>query len=511
VGIFDKIRQLFSSTPRHKYQKATRKYDGARRNPLNQDWLTSGTSADAEIYTSLRTLRNRSRDLIRNDDYARGLQRAFVNNIVLTGIKLQSQVSKIRGEGFDEKTNDAIEKSWVKWSKNCDASGYGSLALLQQLIIKSFFESGEVFIRKIKSSSDDSAIPFSLEVIEADQIADDQIARNWVGNKTQNQVKMGIELDRWNRPVAYYVYSDHPGDYGFRNVASSGRYITRVPAEEIIHLFLKERPGQTRGVPWLFSSINRLRNLSEYEKSEQIAARASANIAALITTEDADLLNEPEVEEVGEGEELEIVETVKANEALEPGSLMYLAPGEKVNSFDPSRPNSALPEFNAHMLRGAAAGNGVTYEAISKDYSRSNYSSSRLSSLDARDLWRVLQAWFIEKFINPVYEEWLDMAVLAGELNLTNYEINREHYQAAKWISRGWEWVDPDKEVKAIERAIRLGLTSRIQQAAKNGYDFEEICKDLAREKEIAEKYGIELTVSDGKENEPSIVKVESE
>ena len=144
---------LFKSTPRHQYKPRTRRYDGARRDRLSEDWLTSGTSADAEIYTSLRTLRNRSRDLARNNDYARGILRAFVYNIVLTGIKLQAQVPKIRGEGLDEKINDRIEKAWTEWGQDCDVTGYGNFAQLQQLVIKSFAESGEVFIRKIKRMS----------------------------------------------------------------------------------------------------------------------------------------------------------------------------------------------------------------------------------------------------------------------------------------------------------------------------------------------------------------------
>ena len=499
---------LFKSTPRHQYQSRERKYDGARRDRLSEDWLTSGTSADAEIYTSLKTLRNRSRDLARNDDYARGIIRTFVYNIVLTGIKLQAQVPRVRGEGLDEKTNDQIEKAWADWCKDSDVTGYGNFAQLQQLVVKSFVESGEVFIRKIKTKSGRSSTPFALEVLEADQICDDQIGRGWNGS---NRIKMGVELDKWNHPVAYWVYADHPGDYGFRNIQGK-RYLERVPANEIIHLFLKERPGQTRGVPWLYSSINRLRNLKEYENSEQIAARASANIAALITTQDADLLDEPVIESSEEVEDLP-PEQIKASEPLEAGSLMYLAPGESVNSFLPNRPNAALPEFNAHMLRGVAAGNGVTYESTSRDYSRSNYSSSRLASLESRDQWRVLQGWFISNFLEKVYCEWLDMAVLAGVLNLSNYELNPNRYKQTKWIARGWEWVDPDKEVKAIERAIRLGLTSRIQQAAKNGYDFEEICKDLAREKEIAEKYGLELAVANNKldSNDPDSDKVEPE
>ena len=507
MNLIKSFFNLFKTTPRHQYKPRTRKYDGARHDRLSEDWLTSGTSADAEIYTSLRTLRNRSRDLARNNDYARGILRAFVYNIVLTGIKLQAQVPKVRGEGLDEKINDRIEKAWTEWGQDCDVTGYGNFAQLQQLVVKSFAESGEVFIRKIKRKNGRSSIPFALEVLEADQICDDQIGRGWNG---ANRIKMGVELDKWNRPVAYWVYADHPGDYGFRNIQGK-RYLERVPADEMIHLFLKERPGQTRGVPWLYSSINRLRNLKEYENSEQIAARASANIAALITTQDADLLDEPIVE----SEEMEDLppQEIKASESVEPGTLMYLAPGEQVNPFIPNRPNTALPEFNAHMLRGVAAGNGVTYESTSRDYSKSNYSSSRLASLESRDQWRVLQGWFINNFLEKVYGEWLDLAVLSGVLNLNNYELNPGRFKQAKWIARGWEWVDPDKEVKAIERAIHLGLTSRIQQAAKNGYDFEEICKDLAREKEIAEKYGLELAVGNSKldADDADINKVEPE
>ena len=64
-----------------------RMYEGARVSRLTSDWVTGGTSADAEIKGSLQRLRNRSRQLVRDNDYARQAIRAVRNNVIGTGIR----------------------------------------------------------------------------------------------------------------------------------------------------------------------------------------------------------------------------------------------------------------------------------------------------------------------------------------------------------------------------------------------------------------------------------------
>ena len=508
MGLISLIRNLWNTPPRnsveHKLNKVEvsdslnvywRRYDGAKRGRNHGDWQAVGTSANAEVYGSMATLRNRSRDLCRNDDYARGIIRNILKNVVYTGIGFQAQVKQLKNsKKNDNNINNSIEAGWKYWSKKqyCDVTGQSSLDELQQLAFKSYLESGEVFIRKIKQSFGGCRIPFALEIIESDQVAEDYNSTSPYGN----QIIMGIELNSWNRPVAYWMYEKHPGDFWFGGLNVGGkttansRNLVRIPADEIIHLFHKERPGQVRGVPILYSTINRLRNLNKYEEAELVAARAAANFMGIVTTPNADMIEEPQTDENGnpiEGAE-------KPEETLTPGIIKYLAEGEDFKSFAPNRPNSAFEGFHRNQLRASSVGVGVAFEGASGDYSQSNYSSSRLSLLDVRDVWQMMQQWFINNFLVEVYECWLEQAILANYFNFADYEIRPERYQALRWTARGWSWVDPHKEINATIAAIKSGLTTLTEEVAKQGGDFEENIKAIAREKEILDQYGVSLT-----------------
>jgi lambda family phage portal protein len=131
-----------------------------------------------------------------------------------------------------------------------------------------------------------------------------------------------------------------------------------------------------------------------------------------------------------------------------------------------------------------AAGVGVSFESISKNFSESNYSSSRLSLLEERDTYRVLQRYMVENFHQQVFEQWLEMAVLSGALSLPGYETNPDRYRASRWVPRSWEWVDPQREVDAYKNAVRCGFKTLGQVVAEQGGDLEDLL--VARQAELA-------------------------
>jgi lambda family phage portal protein len=154
-----------------------------------------------------------------------------------------------------------------------------------------------------------------------------------------------------------------------------------------------------------------------------------------------------------------------------------------------------------YMLREVAAGTGVSYESLSRDYSQSNYSSSRLALLDDRDLWKMLQQWFIRNFREPLHREWLHMAMLVGAIpgiSLTEYALDRAKFEAARFKPRGWSWVDPTKEVAAAKEALKAGFTTRadVISATADGRDIEDIDRQRVRELDDEKKLGLEYDTS---------------
>lgn len=452
-----------------------RQYAGAGFGRVLSDWIASSTSQDAEARMALRTLRNRVRDLGRNNDYVASALRAIQNNIVGQGVTMQSQVKRGRGPGsgkLDDSANAAIEAAWTRWKRadRCHTAGVLSFSEIERLLVRSAAESGEIFVRLVRQPFGRSPIPLGLEIIEAD-LCDE----NFTGKAANgNEIRMGIEVDQWQRPVAYHFFTQHPGDIQFGSVGDVAQRRIRVPAEEVIHLFRSERPGQTRGIPWFASTLTRLRHMAGYEEAEVIAARASACQMGFITSPDPDF--------DGEG----VMDNERV-ETFEPGKIRTLAPGEDFKSFSPTRPSGLLDPFMRYMLRSVAAGVGLSYETLSKDYSQSNYSSSRLSLLDERDTWRQLQQWLIDTFHRRVFGAWLELAVLSNTLNLPSYETQRDRYEDVRWIGRGWNWIDPAKEIDAYGKAVRSGIMTLTDVVAQNGGDFDELAQARRRELDTCE------------------------
>lgn len=468
-------RNALKSIENSKKQNA-RQYAGAVVNRLTAGWSASVTSMDAEIRGSLRALRNRSRDLARNNDYVRQLLRAVENNVIGQGIPFQAQVKKAKSNELDKEINKAIEREWNDWTKKeyCHTSGRLSFPDIERLLIRSTAESGEVFVRMIKKSFGGSKIPFALEIIEADLLDED---RNGI-SESGNMVRMGVELDEFQRPLAYYFRKRHPGDLNAPSNQGNSYELMKIPASEIIALFKTERPGKTRGVPWLASSIIRLHHVQGYEEATVIQKRAESSLMGFIETPDGEI----------HGDDVDGYDRVTD---FEPGVFKHLAPGEKVNVPNIGKSAGEFDPFMRSMLRAFAAGVGVSYETLSRDYSQSNYSSSRLALIDDRDNWRVLQSWMIENFHQIVFKNWLEMAVLSGVLKLPLYELDPKRYEDIRWMPRGWAWVDPAKEVAAYKEALRGGFTTLSDVIAQNGNDFEEVMFQRQKENEVIRDLGL--------------------
>lgn len=475
----ERIEPTISAPPVRRNKRA---YGGALVNRLTADWTASSASADAELNTSLRILRNRSRQILRDYDFARSARRSIVNNVVGVGVKLQMQIPMLRGAGKLHTTlNDTVESAWAEWCRpeNCHVAGRLCFSEIESLALSSIIESGEVLVRRITTERfGRSRYPFALEIIEADQLADTHNGEAANGN----QIRMGVEVDRWGRPVAYYVHNSHPGDFQFSSRGQ--RDMVRIPADEIRHIFLTERPGQTRGIPWFSVVLNRVRQTMGYEEAEVVAARVTSCSMGVITSPGGAYPADGEDEADG-------LPTID----MTPGTFERLAPGEEVTFNTPTRPGGTYEPFVRAQNRGLAAGLGVSYEDATGDYSQTNYSSSRLALLNTRDNWRRLQSWLISSLHQWAFEGWLEQAVAWGALDLPDFKTNRARYAGAtRWRPRGWSWIDPSKEVDATIKSIRSGLTTLGDAIGEQGGDLEETLNARRAELDLIKALDLSLT-----------------
>lgn len=464
--------------------RGVRLYGGARNTKTTGYFGASSSSADAELNSSLGSLRSRSRQMVRDSGYAKRAKAILVNNIIGTGVGLQAQVLGVRGE-LNTRVNDDIERAHREWSRAdaCHTGGALHFSDLERALCGEVVEAGEVFVRLHMRRFGSSQVPLALELIEAERLADNLAEPGAAA--PGNEVRMGVEVDRFQRPVAYYIRSRHTGDI-LAGIDGS-RSVERVPAEQMLHLKLTTRWPQTRGEPWFHTAVRKIDDVNEYSQHEISAARASAAYFATIETPEADNPLQDATDETGAG-----------MMDIDPLTIQQLNPGERLEFHSPNRPNSAFSEFMRSMLREIAAGVGTSYESLSRDYSQSNYSSSRLALLDDRDGYRALQQWWVRSFREPLYHVWLQQAVMSRAITavpIDAYAVDPERYRAVLWKLRGWSWVDPTKEVNAYKEAVKAGFTTITDVIAQTagGMDIEDVIATRKRELQMLDEAEIEV------------------
>lgn len=501
MKIIEGIKEFFSkSEPEKKRSSRRRGYDAAKGGDLFADFLGSYGSPDREL-TSLAKIRARSRDLAMNNPYAKHALKIIRDNVVGFnggfGIKLAMKVkSRNSGEkvALDSLANRIIQNEWRKWGKkgNCTADGKLSWLACQHLFITTVARDGEVLVRKINAKND---FGFAIEFIEGDHLEETHNTNLANGNR----IRMGIEFDKWSKPVAYHILTQHPGD----NFAGQNtRKVERVPASQIIHAFLTERPGQSRGVPWSHATVTRFKMLGGFEEATVVGARIGASQMGFFTRE-----TEAEgYEGDREDEDGQIVDEVS------PGILRELPVGMKFEKFDPDQPKTNFADFVKSLLRSIGAALGIGYNTLAGDLENVNYSSLRAGSLQERDGWQVLQGWMIESFNQEIFSggkiNWLRNSFLSGQLDPLSFS-DFDRYDSATWRPRGWKWVDPSKDVKAKKEELACQLTSRTRICNEQGIEFYELLEEIAEENKLAEAKGVLLANPENKKPEPVEVKDE--
>ncbi len=247
-----------------------RQFDAAKTNRLNADWITSPTSADAELQGNIALIRERARDLERNDNFVEKYLFELENNIVGSGIKLRCEPRNSDGKS-DTLAKQAIEWAWYNQGKmeNYTVTGQETEQTADRLAIRSIARDGEVLVRIIRGAP--NKYNFAIQLLEPDHL--DTTFHGKAPNG--NEIRMGVEINEWKMPIAYWINTDHPGDY-YTTMQTAGQRRTRIPADEMLMPFRSNRVGQTRGVSWLVTAMSHLKMLGGYEEAELVAARTAA-------------------------------------------------------------------------------------------------------------------------------------------------------------------------------------------------------------------------------------------
>ena len=447
-------------------------YEGAATGRRLASWQPGEEGANALLFRDASLMRSRSRDLVRRNTWAANALDSLVANLIGTGIKPQSTHP-------DPVLKEQIQSLWLDWTKEADTHDLCGFYGLQALVARAMIEGGEVLVRfRNRTDQDGLVVPLQLQVLEPEHLP----ASLNQDLPNGNRVRAGIEFDKTGRKVAYHLYREHPGE---KPMLYQSGDMARVPASEVCHIFKPLRPGQIRGEPWFAQALIKLHELDQYDDAELVRKKTAALIAGFITKPDPDL-------GVGGEEGKEPDEDGAAPVTWAPGTMQVLLPGEGITFSDPADVGGQYGEFMRTQLRAIAVGLGLTYEQFTGDLTGVNYSSIRAGMLEFRRRMEQLQRMvLVHQFCRPVWQRWMDQAVLSGALAMPEYQKKWRAYQAVKWIPQGWVWVDPLKEFNAVVLAIRSGLLSRAEAVSTYGYDIEEIDREIAADNKRADELNL--------------------
>jgi len=444
-----------------------RSYDAAGDDHLNAGWRAVNAKAESTDGMYRDTIRARSRDLERNSDILESVVLAFERNVVGGGFKLQAKTE-------NEELNTNIESLFKLWCrpKNCDVTQQQSFSEICQMLIRRQKVDGGIIV--VLRYIDDGIVPLSLQLYEVDDLD------TMMPTTTTKKIVNGIEYNAYNRPIAYYL----------KKYDAYGNYIgtsERIDAKDVLFLFKKKRPSQLREMSELSSTLPRVRDMNQFMEAVSVKERVAALLAVLIKRVTPGGVTGP----VGRGNGQSDKRNGYTGKMLTPGMMMELNPGDDVHVVQPPAQAANSAEFIRLQQRLSGSAQGISYEVAARDMSQVNYSSARQGLLEDQKTYLMQQQFLIDHFLIPVYESFLESAILVGMVSIKDFHSKKDSYLKHEWVAPGMKWIDPLKEANANRVALETNQTTLAEIAGNTGNDWREIVDQRAIEIEYMREKGV--------------------
>lgn len=463
-------------------------------------WLFGGGSAKEDIEDNVQILRERSRDLYMGTPIATGALKTLRTNVVGSGLKLKPQIDyEYLGLSEEEASmlETAIEREFALWADtpNCDMARLNNFYELQQLAFLSGLMNGDSFATLPYKPRKGSTYDLRVQLIEADRICDPQ------GKKQTDDISAGVECDKDGEVIAYHIANFHPLSQTMRKTWTRVEaYGEKTGRRNIIHFMESERIGQRRGVPILAPVIESLKQLGRYTDAELMAAVISAFFTVFIETQDID--NVPLGQAVDEAEQVDSAD--ESSLELGNGAIVALAPGEKANVANPSRPNTAFDGFMTAICRQIGTALEIPHDLLLKQFNAS-YSASRAALMEAWKMFKMRRAWLASDFCQPIYEEWFAEAVAKGRIYAPGFlddEAVKKAYCTAEWCGPSPGQLDPVKEANAAKIRVDEGFSTRARETVElTGGDFYKNHRQRVKEENLRQELPGQKGATNAKED----------
>ena len=473
MGFIDKLVAAFSPQAAYKreaYRQAyemLKNYDAGNFDRPNQNWFADNQSAELTDRNYRGEVLARARDLERNSDVMNSIVKTFKRNVVGGGFTIQVKTES-------DELNKTLEHAWKRWCKkqNCDVTGTQSLnQIIRMAVERKKVDGGILFVKRYTK---EGFIPFKLQVIEVDELD----ATVMVPSSQLNKVASGIEFNSWNKPVGYYIKQYDLSGYTIKEPVF-------VKAKDVIFYYTKRRPSQLREMSDMAPTIPRIRDINEFMMAvsvkERILACLSVFIKKMIPTTG-----------IGRGGSAQTDRQSYDGKTISPGMIKELNAGDEIQVVNPSGQGSDATNFTKVQQRLIGAGQGLSYEATSRDMSESTYSSARQGMIEDELTYKEEKELLLE-VLDEIYETFVISAVLSGAVAIPDFWENKDSYLAHEWTQEPKPWIDPQKESSATKTALQTGQKTFKQIAAENGHDWRDQINDMAEVIEYGKQKGLDM------------------
>lgn len=445
-------------------------YASAKRTRMNVGWGTRDTTdPNRAIREDAYLLRERAWQLDRDNPIAGGTTDALVDGVLSSPIRPIS-AAKDRNGALAKDWNKAADECFRAWAEEptyCDLTGHDDFAALQDLVLRTVDLAGEAIVLRHVRENDEGIPSVRIEVCEPDVLG---TGRGWLrATATGGVIRDGVTYDSDMRPVSYQIKG------------LDGAMVTW-KAEDVLHIYQRRRPGQVFGEPSSARCGEFIYQVGEYQSTELKQANALARFFGVATSQSGGILGQSDTDGTSEaGHSVSDVEI---------GQVLNLNPGETFTQLQQTRPGSTMDQFQGRVLSGFAIGRGMTYEQVSGDYARTNYSSAQMSALAKLPTANKRRAFVRDRFVAEVRFWVIQQGILDGYLDPIEGVPVREYWRCA-WSMPGDRHIDQAKQATSDDVQLKQGRIAITDLHSRDGNPTEEQVAKIAAAMELFKAAGI--------------------
>ena len=464
-------------------------YEAAEKSRHTADWSAKNRTADQAITADYWTILARARAAARDDWSGASIGDGWVRHVIGTGITCwadaRDPISGDAWEGF----NTALDDWWEYWSERptfCDMEGRKTLTDTLALCEREVVNAGQAFVI-MNYFPTPGVVGLRLQMFEPEQL--DQSVTSFTDKDTREtrEIKNGIEVDEYGRAVAYHVYQrKHPYE-------SYGGESERISGHRVLHLMRQDRVRQTHGITRMAPSLREMWHQKMYAEYVLLRARFEACGGASVKREaEANGLPVAGLDTGDASDDRDANDNLQLN--FEPNMVWDPGPGVEIQFHDPKTPGGQYEPFTKQGAQKIAAGSGLDYPTVSRDFAGNSFAGQRQGMLETEKETDPEQGRVISAVLRPIREMFTDLAIMEQRVLAPLYyqgPAYRRAYHRTIYQPQAKKWIDPANQAAAAKIILETDQDTYKHTQAERGLHWRRTFVQKAKEEQTRRELGL--------------------